>query len=396
LRIDSEIEQMGEFRRSSNGPRAFAIIYVTISLVVLCGIVSLAVDYGRVQVVKAELQQAADASARYATRGIADNTAVAKATSAAQDNYANGSPVVLQAGDVLTGNWDSSLNPKFSTTRTPINAVQVTAVRTSSRGNAVPLVFARVLGPNYCSVQAKSIALLKTGEPGGFIGLDSVTVKNNALIASYDPTTTPNPSQSNKNNNGGLGSNGAVYGKNNNDVYGSVTLGPSGSIIGFTVSGDTVVSATAIPTPTIPTWSPSANPGAVPQSYTVNSNTTLAGGTYWFTSLTINKPLKFSGPATVHVNGDIVVDDDFTAYNDLPSNLTIYQHGVRAFGDDKGNHIKIFGKIVAPQSAFVAKNNAEIRGSATFKSIECKNNADLFCDETLGSVSGGTTIATVE
>ena len=39
---------MHRFGNQVRGSRAFAIIYVTISLVVLCGIVSLAVDYGRV------------------------------------------------------------------------------------------------------------------------------------------------------------------------------------------------------------------------------------------------------------------------------------------------------------------------------------------------------------
>ena len=57
--------------------------------------------------------------------------------------------------------------------------------------------------------------------------------------------------------------------------------------------------------PVIPAWSPGTNPGSVPQSYTVTTQTTLPGGTYWFTSLTIRAQLSFSGPAVVYVNGQI-------------------------------------------------------------------------------------------
>src|SRR5688500_17740723 len=85
------------------------------------------------------------------------------------------------------------------------------------------------------------------------------------------------------------------------------------------------------------------------------------------------------------VKSSVVVDDNFTAYNRLPSNLTVYQHGTHNFGDAKGNHIEITAQIIAPQAAFVAKNNAVIRRSVTFKTIEFKNNADLYYDETQGS-----------
>src|SRR5438034_11489379 len=87
--------------------RGMTLIYVTVCFALLCGIVSFAIDLGRVQAAKTELQRAADAAARYAVTGIADNTARTKAIAAAAGNYADGSTVVLRNGDVSIGTWAS-------------------------------------------------------------------------------------------------------------------------------------------------------------------------------------------------------------------------------------------------------------------------------------------------
>ena len=49
----------------------------------LTALTMLAVDCGRVTVAQAELQAAVDAASRYAVTGLADNTAVSKAQTAA-------------------------------------------------------------------------------------------------------------------------------------------------------------------------------------------------------------------------------------------------------------------------------------------------------------------------
>src|SRR5437588_12656390 len=81
------------------------MIYNMIALTALMGFCSLAVDWGRVQVGKTQLRRAADAAARYGATGISDGTAVARAIAAAKDNVVDGSPLVLQPGDVEVGNW---------------------------------------------------------------------------------------------------------------------------------------------------------------------------------------------------------------------------------------------------------------------------------------------------
>src|SRR5215475_5479855 len=90
-----------------------SLLYTLIVIVVVMGFVSFAIDLGRVQVAKTELQQAADAAARYGASGMYDGTAVSKAITAAADNLVDGTPLVLNNSfpndprDVETGNWDS-------------------------------------------------------------------------------------------------------------------------------------------------------------------------------------------------------------------------------------------------------------------------------------------------
>src|SRR5687768_7115077 len=79
-----------------------------IILIALLGFSSLAVDYGRVQLAKAELQDVADAAARYAAQGVYDGTADAKAIAAAVTNEVDGSSLVLSSDDIDLGNWNSA------------------------------------------------------------------------------------------------------------------------------------------------------------------------------------------------------------------------------------------------------------------------------------------------
>lgn len=148
-------------RRQTQRYRGFAAIYLLVIFTVLMGIASLAVDFGRVQVARSELQRAADAAARAAAGNLDQGFAYARsqAQSYAKANLADGTPVILDDKDVEFGVWK---NNKFSKNGNPddINAVRVTTLRTSERGNAVPLLLARTVGPSYCDAEAVAIALL--------------------------------------------------------------------------------------------------------------------------------------------------------------------------------------------------------------------------------------------
>jgi hypothetical protein len=368
--------------------RGSALIWVVVLLPVLVGLCSLAVDWARVQLVKTELSRAADAAARYAAPAVGQGIAVvrARAKDAADDNAADGTPVILADSDIVQGNWSPSTR-QFTPNGTPANAVQVTARRTGA--DAVPLMFARVLGKTHFGVQASAVVLYTGATPVGFVGLDGISFKNNSFIGSYNPNATTSPTQAGSTHKAKVVSNGVVESKNNTTLDGDIVLGPAGSVTGGTVaSGTTTKQSSPAPVPPDPAWSPGANPLNLPANYTVNSPTTLPGGTYWFTSLTINRSLNFSGPATVYVNGDIEIEkESVTAHNTVPSNLKIHQLGAnRKFTTN--NDVDLVAQLFAPRSDFTAKNKLLLRGTALFRTIDAKNNATIFLDE-LAMTAGG-------
>lgn len=189
--------------------RGIALIYVAISMVVLMLLISLAVDFGRVQVAKCELQRVADAAARYATVGLVDNTWLSKAQQSAYDNQVDGSYLTLAPSDVTRGNWNGLI---YQSGVTPYNAVQVNARCAAASNTAIPLLFAQVLGPQFCDVNSTSIAQI--------------------VLASTTSTTTTgkaNPWLSGMPN----GTNGG---------YGDTTPSTSPTQIGLPVTGGAIIS----------------------------------------------------------------------------------------------------------------------------------------------------------
>jgi uncharacterized membrane protein len=86
-----------------------ALLYMVVVLGALAAVCSLAVDFGRVQLAKGELQLAADAAARHAATHLGDGVdeVVRAAVAAAADNTADGTRVALDGeSDVEFGRWD--------------------------------------------------------------------------------------------------------------------------------------------------------------------------------------------------------------------------------------------------------------------------------------------------
>ena len=376
-------------RNRSGHRHGAALIYVTVGMATFLALAMLAIDVSHVRVVKVQLQGAADAAARYAAQGISDGTATSKATSIAASNSADGSPVVLQAGDVTLGTWAGGT---FTAGGASPNAVRVTAVRSAARGDAVKVWWGGIFGTSATDVSATAIATGGSTPLAGFIGFGSIDFKNNTFIGSYNSSQNNNPSQGSAGSNARVGSNGTIDGQNNNTIQGTAVLGPGGSISGVTVTGSTVNESSNIPVPTMPAWAP---PGS-PTAFTVNGNTTQPGGTYWFSSMTINGNLTFTSPTTIYVNGDVVIGGTLTAASGRPSDLTIYQYGSHAFGDGASNGMNITADVIAPNSDFTAKNNLDFYGSAIFNSITVKNNANFFYDTTLGPADGSSVVSTVQ
>ena len=366
-----------------------------VALAAWCGVCSLAVDWGRVQLAKTSMQCATDAAARAAAASLSGGTTAARsaAVTVAAYNSVDGQPLVLQSSDVVFGKWNSATQTLDTTSPTP-DTVQITGRRTAARGNAIPLTFAKLVGVNSSDLTVTAYASYTVNPPGGIVGLNGIDAKNNFYTASYDSSVTTSPSHSNHNDNGALGSNAVISGSGT--LRGDAILGPSGSITGISVTGSSGHRTSPIPTPTAATWSPGTNPGGISQTYSVGgSTTTLPGGTYWFTSLTVTGTLAFSGAATLYVNGNADISGTLTAYNGLPANLKIYQIGAHTFGNAGSDGGDITADIEGPSSDFVVKNNFTFRGRMIFNTITVKNNVDFFYDETFGPVAGSTTISTV-
>src|SRR5262245_12806122 len=167
-------------------------------MVIFSAFVSLGVDVGRMQLVKTELQQAADASARFGALGlknVLDNSSAAQANACAvaAQNMADGKPVILDPGqDVELVNWNAN-SRTYVVVNDPAsaNAVRVTARRTADRGNATALVFGRLIGMPFCDAKASAICVLN---PGASADLDVVATGNPFLAG------MPNGSSASLNN----------------------------------------------------------------------------------------------------------------------------------------------------------------------------------------------------
>lgn len=387
----------------AHGRGGSALAYVIVSMVAMLAFASLAVDMGHVYVVRSELRLAADAAARFGVTGLKSGVAAAQAyaVDAANDNKSDGEPVVIDpATDVEFARWDKqrrTYTPLTGSDRASANALRVTARRTAATGRAVPLLFARVLGKTSHDVEVSAVAYIEPPEPAGIIGYTGITLQNNTFIGGYNSATNRNPTSATANSVGNLASNGTILGGINNQLTGAVLLGPSSpNVIGISVGGVTTHLTEPLVPPADPPWNPVINPGGIPQSYAVGGNVVLPGGRYTFTSLTVNGSLSFSGPATLTVNGPIMVAGSLLAYDLIPGNLKIYQIGGNDFGDGTVNGMNVVADIVAPTCDFLARNNLTFRGRMVMKSIELKNNGDIYYDVALGTSNGpGPLIVTV-
>ena len=149
--------------------RGAVLLYSVVMMVTLMAISSLAVDWGRVQMVKTQLRTAVDAAARAGASGLEIGVAEAlsRARATARANKADGASVDLDANlDVELGLWNATTR-KFTkltgAAQAGANAIHVIARRTEERGNAVRMTFAHFVGHASHNVQADAIAAYVPG-----------------------------------------------------------------------------------------------------------------------------------------------------------------------------------------------------------------------------------------
>jgi Flp pilus assembly protein TadG len=139
-----------------------ALVYMSVMMAVLVVLASLAVDFGHAQLVKMQMERAADASARYAALGLTDSTYAAKGIAAANDNYVDGQKLAITSSSVQCGVWNSATNT-FTPTSVNPKAVHVTLSLKSANGNALLTPFASAMGFKSIDINATSIASITLG-----------------------------------------------------------------------------------------------------------------------------------------------------------------------------------------------------------------------------------------
>lgn len=145
------------------------MVYTVVALVVLLAFCVLAVDVGRVQLAKSQLQQAADAAARYAATGVVssatpDTTARQHAAALLADCTVDGGTIAPASTTVTTGTWDEGDRNFTPNTMNP-NAARVELAYNFSASGRPPL-FARSLaqgGGRDTTIYATSIAVAEIG-----------------------------------------------------------------------------------------------------------------------------------------------------------------------------------------------------------------------------------------
>lgn len=162
-----------EFKRNRPDLRRGAVIpMVAVMLPVLLGFAALAVDVGYLQVVKAQLQNAADAaslagaSTYYSDAGIRQDPAElveivrSRAKAVALRNPVLGEGIVLEDTDILLGQHDFANRTGPLSSDLPWNAVHVFTRRTNESPNgSVELFFARIFGIQTANVTAQARAV---------------------------------------------------------------------------------------------------------------------------------------------------------------------------------------------------------------------------------------------
>jgi hypothetical protein len=332
------------------------MLWAVMLLLVMIIMITLALDFGRVHLVKTQLQAAADGAARAAAWKIPNQNwagtsassvaspVTSTASTVASDNSADGSGVSLSlantfspdptVGDVDIGYWDqaTSLFTKATTIGglQQANAVRVTPRKTMSEYFAPALLG----GTGSKAMSASAVAMIfgsdrTTGHGYGVFGIQEIDMNGNTSTDSYDPTKGAYGG-TNVSSGGGIATDGTINMVGGATVNGDARWGPEGSPYpiaaptGGTVTGwvgqlDEMVNFPSVSAPAGGTYNPT--PG------TINGSVTLAAGTYYVDSITLHGGSTItlsSVPVTIYVSGDV----DATGGNIInpgndPSNLTI-------------------------------------------------------------------------
>ncbi len=171
---------MTRYRHFFKDNRAAVAPITAICIVMLLVAVAVVVDLGHIYVVRAELQNAADAGASAGAQALANlstttggpvpltifcDQAHTRACQTVMANKSDNQPLTIPATDVQVGIWASSpATGTWSFAPAPcsydINAVKVVTRKTDGVNGPVNVIFGRLLGREEVDVTAQAIAML--------------------------------------------------------------------------------------------------------------------------------------------------------------------------------------------------------------------------------------------
>ncbi len=378
--------------------RGGIFIYMTILMVVMIALASLAVDVGHVQVTKTELRRALDAAALYGARGVTDGTAIAKAQSAASSNSVDGNALSLSTSEISTGTWNTS-SLTFSAGGSSPNSVKVTTSRT------VSMHFARAIGFNTCTVTAQAIALNK---PGGYgvVGLNYIKMGGNSSDSYWSSS-----GYSSGGNKGSIASNGDISLTGSSYVHGDAWPGVGKSVNDPTKVGGTSTALNSplnYPPASAGSYATTNDNSQLPSNIVTNTGgtnlsvgnkkATIPAGTYYINDISMgaNGMLTLSGPVVFYVYGSINSTGGFVTNGNLPKNLQIYMvsdtSGNAPGSVTLGGNSALYANIYAPQSAFSMAGTGDFYGQLVALSIDMTGTSQIHYDLDLTGPGGITLV----
>ena len=381
--------------------------------------VALAVDYGVIVSARQQLQNAADAGALSALLTLQKDPDKADQSGyeSINGNLLLGRAIELDVGlDIEYGTWDpdsstftviprksnvaSSTDVSGTTIPDGATAVRVTLTRSQARSNGVGLFFAPIFGTEFAQLDVVAIA---SGTAGcsGFVGLDSVDLRNNLETDSYNSDDGDYDRWgSNRYENGDVCSNGPITLASGADVYGDA-MGSSVTISqgsGATISGKQTSSPINRSYPSVDFTEASSNDNDTiedpphgddyvrPNGDLIvdqGRHLTLQAGTYRFRDMLLRGggSLTINGEVKIYIEKEMRFDNGTIANpSEIPKNfqLLVGEGPVNI----QGGH-ELHGVIYAPVSPVTIANGSGFFGSIIGKSLSVAGGAGLHFDESL-------------
>lgn len=368
--------------------RASVLALVPLVAVMLAVMTVLAVDWGRIQVIKAELQAAADAAALHAVTGVQAGTYESRAAASLADNRAGGKPIVLQSGDVVMGQWDVAAK-KMIPNAQPADCLSITARTT------VDLFFGGFVGVPKVSLSARATAGM--GESiWGLTGIDSVELQDGTSIDSYQPTAGPYAST--KRENATVSSNGPIKVAATASIGGDARPGVGYEATGNNITGrrkqqtlkrvfDPVTSAEWVGGYDNAPLGMNLNADG---SFELTGNTYLVipAGTYVVKDFKIagTATLQASGPVTFYVTGAVDMAGTMKTAANNPSNMNIRvasSQEVKLIGT-----ADFYGDVYAPEAPVRIGGTAGYFGKVLGKTLLLHGTVKIHHDERVDVLLG--------